>query len=485
MISGFRGRDAFGQPDNGFAVGWGNSSGTLRWNQALGDRLFSKVTVTYSDYDYLLKFRFDQRDSAQWKAGITNRSFKIDQTYQLAATHRLEYGAEATLSSFAPGDLRPSGPNSVLVPQRVETRHGRSVATYLGHEFDAGRLAVRYGLRFAAFERVGEGTRYRYANDAPIVYNPVTDRYEAGQLLDSARVSRGDRLSQYGGLEPRVSARYSLTPSASVKASYARTQQFLHLVSNTNSPSPLDVWEPVGPHVRPLLSDQYAIGGSQRMGAYELTVEAYYKTMHNVADFIDGADVLLEPRLETIMVQGNGRAYGLEFYARRTTGRTTGWVSYTASRSEQRFPPPQSSGATSGGGVNGGAWYVAPHDKTHNLSVVSAYRWKPNWTLGTTFLLASGLPVTLPQSRYVIDGFVVSEYGARNGARLPLYHRLDVSLTWQRRRSEFQFGVLNAYNRFNAQSLRVRQSENEPLVAEAVQTSIFGLVPSLNYVFRF
>lgn len=485
MLSGYLGRDVFSRPTESFGVGWGNRAATLRWNQAIGDRLFSKVAANWSDYDYRLQFSFERRDSAEWKAGILTGSFKVDETLQLTARHRLEFGGEVSADRFNPGALRPVGDSSVLNTRAVEARRGRAAALYLGHEFEAGPLAVRYGMRYAVFNRVGLGTRYRYRDDAPIVFNDVLGRYESGTVLDSQTVKAGSSLVSYDAWEPRASARWSLTNNSSLKASYSRTQQFLHLVSNTNSPSPLDVWEPVGPFVRPLVADQYAIGASQRRGNYELTAETYVKQIRNVVDFIDGADVVLNPRMETILVQGSGRAYGLELYARRTTGRLTGWTSYTLARAEQRFPVPHTAGASAGGGVNDGQWYVSPYDKTHNLTMVAVWQWTPQWTIGSTFVVASGLPTTLPTSRYVIDDLLVTEYGARNSARLPLYHRLDVSMTRTMRRGELQFGVMNAYNHFNAQSLRVRAKESEPLVAEAVQTSIFGIVPSINYVFRF
>jgi hypothetical protein len=266
-----------------------------------------------------------------------------------------------------------------------------------------------------------------------------------------------------------------------VKASYARTQQFLLLVSNTNSISPLDVWEPAGQWIRPLLADQYAVGYSATRGGVELSVEGFYKQARNVVDFIDGADILLNPRIETQMVQGQGRAYGLELLARRSQGTVTGWVSYTVGRAEQRIPAPGSRR----GGINDGRWYVTPFDKTHNLNVVALRPLGAKWTLGSTFTLATGLPTTFPTSRYQVDGLLVTEYGARNGGRLPLYHRLDLSATRKGARGEWQFGLLNAYNRFNAQALRFRQRENQPLVTEAVQTSIFGSVPSGAYTFNF
>jgi hypothetical protein len=344
---------------------------------------------------------------------------------------------------------------------------------------------VRYGLRYGAFARRGPYTRYRYANDAPVQYNPSLARYEPGRLLDSTRIADDRSIVRYDGWEPRASMRFSLTDRSSLKASYARTQQFLQLVSNTNSPTPLDVWEPVGEWIQPQRADQVALGYSARHGSYEFTAEVYGKRARNVVDYIDGADVVLNPRLETLLVQGEGRAYGLELFLRRSTGRLSGWASYTLARAEQRFPVPPRAGAVTGGGVNGGRWYRSPFDKTHNLSLVGIWEWKPKWTVSSTFLFATGLPVTLPESRYVVDGFLMAEYGARNGARLPAYHRLDVNVTRAQRRGELQFGFLNLYNRFNAQSLRVRQRVNDPLAAEAVQTSIFGLVPSINYVIRF
>jgi hypothetical protein len=368
----------------------------------------------------------------------------------------------------------------------VEPRNGISRSAYLGHEVELGsRIGIRYGLRWADFARVGVGTRYRYLNNAPVIYNAALSRFEPGRLLDSARVGKGDLMARYGGLEPRASMRFSLTNQQSLKLSYAKTRQFLQLISNTNSPTPLDVWEPVGPFITPQVADQYALGWSGQWRGLELTAEGYYKQADGVVDYLDGADVILNPRLETLLIQGTGRAYGLELYARRTEGRLTGWVSYTLGRSEQRFPAPAGTVASVGGGINDGRWYPSPFDKTHNLSVVGVWQWTPKWSVGSTFLLATGLPATLPRARYVVDDFLVADFGGRNGARLPIYHRLDLNLTRTMRRGELQFGVLNAYNRFNAQSLRVRQSTRNPLQAEAVQTSIFGILPSINYVFRF
>jgi len=482
IASGYLGRDNFGQSDQGFGVGWGNRAATLRWNQAWGGRLYSKLTGSWSDYDYRLRFRIFDDESVRWIANIQSADFKLDETWQLTASQKLEFGAEWTRNIFRPGEVITTGDSSSFLPLEVETRYGVTRAAYVAHDIELGsRVGIQYGVRLADFARLGAGTRYLYSDGGPVVYNPTLGRYEPGRLVDSSRVASGATMSQHGGVEPRASMRLSVSDHHSIKLSYARTQQFLQLISNTNSVSPLDVWEPVGPFIKPRVADQYAIGWSGQWRGLELSAESYYSRSKNIVDYIDGADVLLNPRLETILLQGIGRSYGLELFARRNLGRLTGWASYTLSRAEQRVRAP----GEPTGGINDGNWYPTPFDKTHNLSLVGQWQWTSKWNVGSTFVLASGLPLTLPGARYFVDGLLVPEYGARNAARLPLYHRLDLSFTRRMKRGELQFGALNVYNRFNAQSLRVRQRMDDQLRSEAVQTSIFGFVPSINYTFRF
>lgn len=482
IASGYLGRDKFGQESEGIGAEWGNRATTLRWNQAIGGRLYSKVTGAWSNYDYRLRFELEPRDSVRWNASIQAADFKIDETLQLTASQKLEFGGEWTRNDFRPGKVTAFAETSDFEALEVEPRLGVTRAAYVAHGLELGsRIGVQYGLRAAEFTRMGHATRYSYANNAPVVYNALLTRYEPGQLLDSSHVAAGAKLASFNGVEPRASIRFSITDAHSIKASYARTQQFLQLISNTNSMTPLDVWEPAGPFVKPQVADQFALGWSGKWRSLELSAESYYKRATNVVDYVDGADVILNPRLETILVQGIGRSYGLELFARRSTGRLSGWASYTLGRAEQRFLAP----GTTDGGINHGKWYPSPFDKTHNLSLVGIWQWTSKWNVGSTFTLASGLPVTLPNARYFVDGLLIPEYMGRNSARLPLYHRLDLSLTRLFHRGELQMGVLNAYNRFNAQTLHVRQRANEPLVAEARQTSIFGIVPSINYIFRF
>ncbi|MDZ7630808.1 MAG: TonB-dependent receptor [Gemmatimonadaceae bacterium] len=470
----------------GFGAGWGNKAATLRWNQAIGGRLFSKLTTAFGDYDYRLEFVVDPQDSVTWRSRIRSVDVKLDETLYLSENNAVEFGLQFTDQEFRPGKVAPTGRDSRFQGREVAPRFGIAPAAYFGQDLKFGtRYALRYGLRYAGFVRQGSATIYRYRDEQAVVYNPELARYEPGEVVDSVTYRRGQRVASFGGWEPRVSGRIMLSEAASVKASYARTQQFLLLASKTNSISPLDVWEPVGPYVKPQVADQYAIGYTRATSDYELSVEAYYKRARQVVDFIDGADVILNPRVETLLVQGEGRAYGVELLARRATGTLTGWISYTLGRSEQRFPLTAPNGAAPGGGINGGRYFPGPFDKTHNLSVVAIRPLGRKWTLGSTFALSSSLPATFPVARYQVDGLLVTEYGPRNASRLPLYHRLDLSATRTFRRGELQLGVLNAYNRFNAQALRFRQQVDNPLVAEAVQTSIFGIVPSITDVFRF
>lgn len=478
MLSGYAGRDLF-SPSAEFEAGWGNASGTARWNQIFRNRLFSKVSYTIGKYDYLLGFTLLDGTSS-WRSKITSQELRVDQSMHFSERSVLEFGAELAGQNIRPGDLIPND-TATARPVRVSPRHGISSALYIGHTQEIGRrFSVQYGARYSRFDRRAPGTLFSYANNAPVTWNEKLQRYEPGQLLDSVNFTSG-KLIGYGGLEPRASVRVGLNDQHSLKASYARTRQYLLLATRTNSPTPLDVWEPVGPWVKPQLGDQYALGyaGNAANGVYEFSVETYFKRSTNVLDFVPGADVILNPRIETALLQGVGRAYGLELFGRRQAAQLTGWISYTLSRAEQQFA------VSPAGGINGGAWYASPTDKTHNLSVVALYPLGRKWMLGTTFAAASGLPTTYPVSRYVIDDYVVPEFGLRNSERLPVYHRLDVSLTRTGRRGELQFGVYNIYNRFNAQSISFRQSSSDVLRTEAVQLSVFGILPSISYTFKF
>lgn len=479
MASGYVGRDVF-TPSGDFGANWGNLSGTIRWNQIINNRLFSKVSITSADYDYGLRFSVLET-KAKWVSRIKSQELRVEERFFLTPKQSLEFGAELAGHVIRPGQFTPRD-TSRLRGVFVQPRNGQAAAGYVGHTVDVGeRFSMSYGARYSRYERVGPGTLYRYVGGNPVVWNVPLQRFEPARLRDSVRYAEGQSLAQFGGWEPRISLRAGLTDHSSLKASYARTRQYLQLASRTNSPSPLDVWEPVGPYFKPQYADQAALGyfHATPNNAWEMSAEAWGKRLYHLIDFIEGSDVVLNPRLETALVSGIGRARGLELFARKQSGSVTGWVSYTWSKSEQLFRVP------GGGGINGGRWYPSPADKTHDLSIVGFKSLGPRWTLGSTFSLASGLPVTYPVSRYVVDDLVVPQFGGRNASRLPTYHRLDLALTRTSKRGEFQFGVFNVYNRFNAQSMSFRQAVSNPVRTEAVQLSVFGIVPSFSYTFRF
>ena len=481
MASGYFGRDRFKVKDR-FSASWGNAAGTIRWNQAFGNRLFSKTTLSLSNYDYGLEFLGIGRDLA-WTSRIRSADLAIDESYYLGNGNTIEFGAQVTGLSLKPGSIRPVG-NSPVIPIDLQPRYGLAPALHLSHEIELTRgLSLRYGARLAGFRRVGTGTIYQYRDGRPAVYDPVLGRYQQGEIVDSTSYRSGELIESFWGIEPRVSVRLGLGKTSSLKASYARTRQYLHLISNTNSPTPVDIWEPVGPYVKPQLADQVALGYANTLGdaGYEVSVEAYYKWLTNVTDFVDGADIALNDRIETEMLQGNGRAYGLEVYARKRVGKVTGWVSYTWSRTERRLP-----GLTAADpGINGGKYYPSPYDKTHDLALVGLYPLSRRWTLSGTFVLSSGLPATYPESRYRYNGLMLVEYADRNSSRLPAYHRLDLTLTRVSGGKQLQFGLFNLYNRFNAQSIGFQPAKANPLALEAVETSIFGIVPSVSFSFKF
>jgi hypothetical protein len=484
MLSTYGGRDKL-QTSDRFSAGWGNQSGTVRWNQIVANRLFSKVTVAGSDYDYKLGFPV-AATPVTWTSRIRSLDLKVDEAWHVSDRNIIEFGAERTTHELRPGDVVANRAQDTTAFKDVRLQHRQGVASalHIGHEVDLGsRFSIRYGVRYSSFARVGAATIYQYANGQAVSWNSALGKFEPGRVIDSTRYASGKTVTSASGFEPRLSLRVGLTDESSIKASYARTLQYLNLASRTNASSPLDVWEPIGPYIKPQQADQFAVGYAStiRKRQYEFSVEAYFKRLYNTLDFIDGSDVLLNPRIETAIVQGNGRAYGLELYVRRRLGTLTGWISYTLARAENRYGV---SGVPNAG-INDGKYFVAPSDKTHDLSVVAIRPLGNKWTLGSTFSLASGLPTTYPKSRYVVDGLLVAEFGARNSTRLPLYHRLDVSATRKLGRGELQFGVYNIYNHFNAQSISFRQNKDNPLASEAVRLSIFGAVPSISYGITF
>jgi len=346
-----------------------------------------------------------------------------------------------------------------------------------------------YGLRYSSFLRLGQDELNVYENDLAVVYNQELQVYEKGDPIGTETYNRSDILKSFGYLEPRLALAYELNYNTSIKASYNRLNQYLHLLSNTSSPTPLDIWTPSGKYIRPQILDQIALGYFKNFkgNVYSLEVETFYKKIENRIDYIDGADLIANDAIEQVILNGEARAYGLEVLFRKNEGRFKGWIAYTLSKSEQRTP-----GRTSEEpGINNGEWYITAYDKTHDLSFTGSYNLNKKWRINANFIFQTGQPATYPNAQYEYNGITIPNYGQRNEFRLPSYNRLDVSAIyvpkpeknkgWQR---EWVFGIYNVYNRRNAASIFFKENRDTG-TNEAVKLSIFGIAPSISYNFKF
>ena len=328
-----------------------------------------------------------------------------------------------------------------------------------------------------------------YANNQPVVYNSLLGIYERGTAIGETAYKKRESIKDFGNLEPRASLAYQLNESSSIKAGYSRSAQYIHLLSNTTSVTPLDVWTTSGKYIKPQLSNQYALGYFRNFDdkKYSLEVEGYYKTTDNRIDYIDGSNLIGQNTIETEILNGEARAYGLEFLVRKNEGRFTGWISYTLSKAEQR-----TLGGTAGGpGINKGNWYNSSFDRTHDVSITGAYELNDKWTFGGNLVFQTGRPVTYPNGQYQYEGQSIASFSDRNSDRLPAYHRLDISATYKpnrkpnnRWKGEWVFGIYNVYGRKNAASISFTQNQDLG-INEATRTAIFGMVPSVTYNFKF
>jgi len=485
-LSGYFGRDVFSISDS-FENTYGNTVINFRWNHLFSDKLFSNVSLIYSDYYYGLKLNFIEFN---WNSGIQNLNVKYDFKHYLNDKFKLNYGLNSIYYKFNPGDIEPTGSSSGINPFKLIDKYAFENAVYIDAEHQVtDKLALSYGIRYSSFLRLGQDELNLYENDNAVVFNQELQIYEKSKPISTATFKRNETIKSFGNLEPRLSLAYQLNNESSLKASYNRMSQYLHLLSNTSSPTPLDVWTPSGKYVKPQLLDQFAIGYFRNIdnNKYSFEIESYYKTIKNRIDYIDGADLIANNAIEQVILNGEARAYGLEVLLRKNKGKFKGWLAYTLSKSEQK-----TEGRTALElGINNGEWYNTPYDKTHDISLTGSYEFNKKWRFNTNFLFQTGQPVTYPNGQYQYNGITIPSYTLRNEFRLPGYHRLDLSANytpkpdknkgWQ---SEWVFGIYNIYNRKNAASISFRESEIAG-VNEAVKLSIFGIVPSISYNFKF
>ena len=486
FISSYMGRDAF-KFGSLFASSWGNETLNLRWLHLFSDRVISNLSYNFNDYDYLISilpegFEFD------WESKIRNHQFKYDVSYYHSNQHQIKGGVSVNKYHFEPGIIEPATDSSSIVTFNMRDKFAYETALFVQDEWKVSeRLLVKAGLRWSSFYRVGADTILVYEDDAPINYDPMLGQYLNGEVVDSVFYGANELVKSYSDLEPRLSIRYQIDESSSVKASYQKINQYLQLITNASSPTPLDIWAPSGSFIKPLVAQQYALGyfSTSADQKWEWSSELYYKNLDHVIDYVDAADLEFNNHLETEILYGQGRAYGLEFMLEKKLGKLTGWLSYTFAKTESLIP-----GYGAGDpGINNGDWYPNPQDKTHDLSLVAFYKLNKKWSFSSNFVYATGIPTNYPVAKYEYEGIIVPHYsGSRNQERLENYHRLDFAATFKPRGNdlrEWVFSIYNAYNRKNASSLYFRESIDNPGQTEAVQISIFPIVPSVSYNFRF
>lgn len=474
-FSAYTGDDYFKSGESIY-MRWGNLTSTARWNHLFSDKLFSNTSLIYSRYNYNLGVPGSEADQFDWTSQISDYNFKEDVTWYLNSKNRLILGFNLIYHHFEPGAVS-ANQGSYFSDLALTNYNALDNSLYVSNEQGIGpRLSLRYGMRFSWFQQIGKGTMREYLNP---------DKPKTKEAINAINYSSGELMPPpYFNFEPRLAVKYQLTPESSIKGSYNRMAQNLHLISNTNSPTPLDIWLPSSKYIKPLIANQVGFGYFRnfRDNMFETSAEIYYKKMDNVIDYIDGAQLFLKEDLETELLRGSGYAYGLELYAKKQQGRLTGWLSYTLSRSMREIP-----------GINNGKAYPSSYDHTHNVSLVANYELTKRWNLSSTWIFLTGNPTSYPIAKYVVQQNTLYYYADRNSNRIPDYHRLDISVTYDFRKNDrrlykqsLNFSIYNLYARRNAYSVTFRQNKDNPIVSDAVRLSIIGsMIPSITYNFNF
>jgi hypothetical protein len=465
FLSGYFGHDVLGV-GNTFGLDWGNYTGTLRWNHLFSDKLFSNTSVIFSNYDY--QFKIGSGDNQfKVKASIQDWNVKQDFTYFPNTQNTVKFGFNALHHTFLPTSLE-GGVNSSFTNSKTEDKFAYEGGAYVQNDWKVSdKIGVQYGLRYSFFNYIGKGTAYTF--DAK------------GNTTSSKTYESGESIKYYGGLEPRLSLKYELNDASSIKAGYTRNNQYMHLLSNSTTSSPTDLWVPSSNNVKPQVVDQVSLGYFRNFqdNMFEFSFETYYKNLGNQIDYRNGANLIFNSEYEGALTYGKGIAYGAEFYLKKAKGRMTGWVSYTLSRSLRKFDD-----------INNSTYYPARQDRIHDIAIVGMYELTKKVKLSANWVFNTGSAATFPSGKYNVNGISVPYYTERNGYRFPNYHRLDVGVTLlgkQRKNYEasWNFSVYNVYGHENAYSITFQQNEDNPAKTEALQTTLFKIIPSVTYNFKF
>ncbi len=464
-LSGYFGKDNLGL-GNTFGINWGNSTGTFRWNHLFNSKLFSNTSLIYSNYNYQVKLNTVD-NNININSKIEDVNLKEDLQYYVNANNKINFGLNIIHHTILPGSITASTSSS-FNSLYLQKKYSYESSAYISNTWSpAEKLQFNYGLRLTDYSIIGPGDFYSYD--------------KAGNITSTANYGSGKMVKNYFNPEPRFSTSYQLNSASSVKASYTRNIQNLHLLSNSTSANPTDLWLSSSNNVKPEIADQVALGYYRNFSdnRFEFSSEIYYKLMQNQIDYKNGAQLRANENVESQLLFGKGRAYGLELFLKKKYGKLTGWLSYTLSKTERKFDE-----------INNGNYYPATQDRTHDFSVVAIYQASKKWTLSSTWVYYTGNAITWPSGKYDVNGQIVFFYTERNGYRMPAYHRLDLSATLQgRKKKKYQgswnFSVYNAYGRENPYTITFQQSTTDPQKTEAVQLSLFRFIPSVTYNFKF
>lgn len=465
FVSGYFGRDVLGFRDL-FGFDWGNTTGTVRWNHFYNDKLFSNTSLIFSNYSYKIKINFNDNDIFI-TSKIRDYNLKQDFQYYANPRNKLKFGFNTIYHKIVPGEISLSNASGDS-EENFTNKYAWENAAYISHDLKlTPKLNFIYGIRLTAFSALGGGDFY--------------DINSNGEITDTTTYGSGEFVKTYINPEPRFAVSYIINENSSVKAGFARTTQNLHLLSNSTSGNPTDLWIPSSKYIKPEIADQVSLGYFRNFNKdkYQFSTEVYYKNLKNQIDFKNGAQLNFNETVETELLLGKGRAYGIEFFLKKKFGKLNGWIGYTLSRTERKFDQ-----------INDGNYFPAKQDRTHDISIVAIYELTPKWSLSATWVYNTGNAVTFPSGKYQVNGQVVNYYTERNGYRMPAYHRMDLGANWQVKKTEkfessWTFSIYNAYARANAYTISFRPSETDPTKTEAVQTTLFKLVPSFTYNFKF
>lgn len=488
FLSGYFGRDVFGQD---FGFNWGNSTLSARWNHVFSNKLFLNNTAFYSNYDYYLDSDLNNKrpnNSFKWRSNIVNYSYKPDFTYYISPDNTLTFGGQILTYDFKPGEATATS-EGISRSFGQKSKNALELSAYIGNEWKVSpKLTLQYGIRYSS---------YSYSSQDSVSYQRkyvgISDSYTSGYDLITSPNTPGQTLQTYGNWEPRFSANLNLSDKSSIKLSYNRLAQYIHLLSNTAASTPLDVWTPSTNNIKPQIVDQVAFGFFKNYAdnMFEASAEIYYKTLQNQIDYADGAQLFLNPKVEKDLMFGDGRAYGLELFVKKNRGKLTGWLSYTLQRSERQIA-----------GLNKGEWYPNRYDRTNTVNLVAQYEFNKKWSFGSNFTYVTGVPYTLPEGKASYQGLPLSiiNAGTRGNLRVPSYHRLDISATKKNKKalfgkgeSEWVFSIYNLYNRRNPFSIYTQQQDEikrvtaeDAIKTQAVQFSVIGtFVPAVTYNMKF